>query len=110
MDTGSKLNEKQIYTKDIWIKSYAKGVNYDIDIKERTVLEMLYDAANKYPNNTALIFEGYKLTYAQLIEMIDKLATALVEMGVKKVIELQLYCLTLYIRLLAIMPYKGLMQ
>ncbi|MDY6820399.1 MAG: long-chain fatty acid--CoA ligase [Deferribacterota bacterium] len=84
MEVGSKEDVKPIYTKDKWVKSYAEGVNYNIDIKKKTVLEMLYDSAKKYPNNTALIFEGYKLTYAKLVEMIDRLATALVEMGVKK--------------------------
>jgi long-chain acyl-CoA synthetase len=73
-----------IYSSDIWIKSYAEGVNGKIDIQEKTILENIYEAAKKYPTNTALIFEGYKITYAKLIEMIERLATALVNMGIKK--------------------------
>ena len=72
------------YDSKPWINSYATGVKSNIDIEEKSVVEKLYDAANRYPDNTALIFEGYRITYKRLIEMVERLATALVKMGVKK--------------------------
>lgn len=80
----SESDSKTIYSNNIWINSYASGVKGKIDIQEKTVLESLYESADKYSTNTALIFEGYKITYAKLIEMIERLATALVDMGIKK--------------------------
>lgn len=68
----------------IWQKYYYKGVEKTLDYEKTPVIDALYRSAEKYPNNVALIFEGYKLKYAKLVEMVERLATALSAMGVKK--------------------------
>ncbi len=75
---------KTAYANKIWINSYAAGVKSKLGIEEKCILEKLYESVNKYPDNTALIFEGYKISYTKLIDMVERLATALVNMGVKK--------------------------
>ncbi len=45
---------------------------------------MLEDTAAKYPENSALVFPGVKLTYSSLVNMANRLATGLYEMGVRK--------------------------
>jgi len=47
----------------------------------------------KYGNKTALIFYGNKISYAKLKELIDRFATALADLGVKKGDTVALYLL-----------------
>ena len=44
----------------------------------------LQAAAEKYGNRSALIFYGKKITYRELKDSVDRLATALADLGVKK--------------------------
>jgi len=48
-------------------------------------------ACEKYPNHTALIYIGQKITYKQLKESIDRFATALHNLGVKQYDKVMLY-------------------
>jgi len=72
------------YEDKIWQKYYYKDVEEAVDYEKITMMEALYRSAEKYPDNVALIFEGYKLKYAKLIDMAERLATALSAMGVEK--------------------------
>ena len=44
----------------------------------------LNEPASKYPNNLAVVQFDYEMTYKELKEHVDKLATALADLGVKK--------------------------
>lgn len=68
----------------IWLKSYPEGVPEHIDYPNVTLYQLFEDAAKKWSNNTALIFMGKKITYLELKNKIDILATALDDLGVKK--------------------------
>jgi long-chain acyl-CoA synthetase len=68
----------------LWLSNYPEGVGRSIDYPDITLNEMLERSAAKFPNNTATIFMGGKLTFSQLVEKVDRLATALVDLGVKK--------------------------
>ncbi|HPB82832.1 MAG TPA: long-chain fatty acid--CoA ligase [Spirochaetota bacterium] len=67
-----------------WLKHYDPGVPSTINYKEICLHDMLANSVKEYPGNTALIFEGYKITYRQLQEMVDRFATCLHALGVKK--------------------------
>jgi long-chain acyl-CoA synthetase len=66
----------------IWLKSYAAGVPESVDFMDITLPEALTKTANKYPNNNALIFQGTKITYTQLDDMVSRFAAALKDLGV----------------------------
>ncbi|MFU8773693.1 MAG: AMP-binding protein, partial [Anaerolineales bacterium] len=71
-----------------WLKSYKLGP-YKLKeslapFPEEPVFKALDLAAEKYPGQTAILFEGRAVKYHQLKTLVDKLATALAGMGVKK--------------------------
>lgn len=67
-----------------WTKNYDEGVLSEINIPEKPLYSLIDEAANTYPEKTAIIFFDKKITYKQLKEMIDRFAHALQEHGVKK--------------------------
>jgi long-chain acyl-CoA synthetase len=48
------------------------------------VQEFLEDAARKYPDKTALVSEGQRLTYAEIDAKANRLANALIEKGIRR--------------------------
>jgi long-chain acyl-CoA synthetase len=72
------------YADKPWLKYYHKGVHEKVDIPEISLPEMLDRTVSKWGNNTAIYFMGRKITYTELKDNIDRFATALAEMGIKK--------------------------
>ncbi len=67
-----------------WLSNYAEGVQSKLDYKKSCLPKLLELSASKYPGKTALTFQGYTLTYAKLLEMVNRFATFLNDMGIKK--------------------------
>ncbi len=78
-----------------WLSSYEKGVPRSLTYPNQTLSELLQTAAQSYPDKTATSFVlrymlggrftvGGKLSYRQLNEQVDRLATALYQLGVRK--------------------------
>ena len=65
-------------------KNYPKETPKNLDYPEITLGQLLEQAAQKYPNSDALWFEGFKMTYKELNELVDQLATGLSKMGIGK--------------------------
>lgn len=59
--------------------------------KEKTVLTKIYEMAEKYPDQTALIFLGEKYSYKKLIELIESFSSGISKLGVKKGDRVMLY-------------------
>jgi len=55
------------------------------------LVEAFDRAAGEYPDKTAIIYLGEKYTYAHLTQLIDRFATGLHELGIKKDDKLMLY-------------------
>ena len=68
----------------IWQKSYPKSVPVTVDYEKITLSETLKRTAGKYPETVALIMMGKKITYRELDELVDRFATALADLGLKK--------------------------
>jgi len=68
----------------IWFKSYAPGVPHEIDFEKMTLPEALKRSARNYPESTALLFMGKRLSYAELDRLVNRFARALLDLGVKK--------------------------
>jgi long-chain acyl-CoA synthetase len=54
------------------------------EMKFASIYQAFQDAARKYPDNTAIIYLGEKITYQQLEDYIDKLARSLYQRGMRK--------------------------
>lgn len=71
-----------------WLKSYKLGpYRLDASLEPFPVepaYQTLYEAAEKYPNQTAVLFEGRSIKYHTLRQQVDQFATALANLGVKK--------------------------
>ncbi|MCD6281906.1 MAG: long-chain fatty acid--CoA ligase [Deltaproteobacteria bacterium] len=68
----------------LWHKSYAPGVPYEVDIEKVTMAEVLSRTAKKYPDKTAFIYMGKKISYSELERLVNRFARSLMDLGVKK--------------------------
>jgi long-chain acyl-CoA synthetase len=68
----------------IWHKSYDPQVPPGIDYEPLTLPEALDRSARNYPQQTALLMMGKKITYRELNALVNRLANALRDLGVKK--------------------------
>lgn len=68
-----------------WLKNYEKGVPATLQpYVQQTLIDVMRETVSQRPNHTALYFKGSKMSYAQLDQLSDQFANALVAMGVKK--------------------------
>ena len=67
-----------------WIQHYEPGVPAHLAIPDQPLTWLLERTASRYPDHTALIYYGRKLSYAQLAQGAHRFATALQRLGVQK--------------------------
>jgi long-chain acyl-CoA synthetase len=72
------------YEEKPWLKSYAPFASESIVYEEICLPDILDRTVGKYPETDALIFQGYKVTYRGLKDMVDRFAACLTDFGVKK--------------------------
>ena len=78
------MAEKIRYQDKPWQRFYEKGVPGTISYQEICMPDILDRTAKEFADKTAIIFQGYKLTYRQLKEMVDRFATCLADFGIKQ--------------------------
>ena len=64
--------------------AYYGSTPATLDYPHKTMYQLLFDAAAKYPNNTAYIFMGKKTSYATFMKRIEAAAKGLYHMGIRK--------------------------
>jgi len=67
-----------------WIKWYQPGVAPDITVEEKSVVDTFNENTEKWKDKTAVIFYGRKVSYKELRDQVDRFATALHDLGIKK--------------------------
>ena len=67
-----------------WLVHYDKGVPQTIEIPNAPLFHFLEESARKYPDRACTIFKGAVITYREMNELSDRVAAALVDMGVKR--------------------------
>ena len=72
------------YEKRPWLKWYAEGVPADVEIPEKSILEMVDEAVKKWGNTTSVVFYGNKIKHREMHELSLRFATALHDLGIKK--------------------------
>ncbi len=67
-----------------WLRFYEQGVPAKLDIPEQPLTWLLDSAVSHYPGQTATIYYGTKLSYAQLSSLANRFATGLQKLGIQK--------------------------
>lgn len=78
------MSDSNVYGKKIWTESYAQGVPQHVDFQEILIPQYLERSVKAFPDNPALIFQGYTLTFTQLNDMVCRFAAALKAFDIKK--------------------------
>jgi long-chain acyl-CoA synthetase len=68
----------------LWQKNYDSGVPTTIEYPQVPLFHLLEEAARKYPDRACTIFKGAVITFKEMDEITNRIAAALVDMGVKK--------------------------
>ena len=76
--------EKAFVVTHPWIHHYEPGVPAQLEIPEQPLTWLLERTASRYPDRTALIYFGRRLSYAELAQGAHRFATALQRLGVHK--------------------------
>lgn len=87
------MNPKENYLSKPWLKFYADGVPAEIEIPDLSVPELFNGVVEKYGSKAALIFYGKTITYRELKTLVDRLAAAFSDLGVRKGDTVALYLL-----------------
>lgn len=72
------------YAAKPWLKHYDEGVPPHIDYPEINLYEILDNAAHDFGGRPAIWFQKRRITYKEFKDIADRLATALVNLGVKQ--------------------------
>ncbi len=67
-----------------WMTHYEAGVPEHVEYEDICLPDCLKRSAEAFPEKMALTFQGYRISYAKLNDMVDRFATCLVDFGVKK--------------------------
>ncbi|MBI3994773.1 MAG: long-chain fatty acid--CoA ligase [Nitrospirae bacterium] len=68
----------------LWLKSYEQGVPSSINYPNIPLPQLLFETVRRYPKSPALIYYGKTIAYEQLDLLSNRLANALIELGVQK--------------------------
>jgi len=76
---------KQIkYEDKPWLTSYEKGVREKIEYEGICLPAILERSASRFPNKMALLFQGYKITFRELNDMVNRFTASLHDFGIDK--------------------------
>ena len=78
------MSQKWIYLEKPWLKSYSPGVPDEVDIPKISLCDAFDQSTERWPDHTALIYYGRKISFKELRDKVDRLATALDDLGIKK--------------------------
>lgn len=67
-----------------WLAAYDSGVPAEMDFEPILLADFLKLSAERFPDNMALQFQGYVMSYRQLDRLVDSFASVLLSFGVGK--------------------------
>lgn len=67
-----------------WLKFYEPHVPEHIDYPDTTLPEVLQQTAQKDPQRSAIVFKGARISYAEFSRLVNRFASALQSLGVRK--------------------------
>ena len=79
------MNKKKEYKESPWLEFYdEEGIPTHIDYPDCSMVDMVIQSAEKWPDNIAYVYYGHKVTYKSFVKKIEKAARALKNYGVKE--------------------------
>ena len=78
------MNQTVCYKDKPWLTNYETGVSEQIDYEAICLPDILERSAERYPDRMALLFEGYRITFRELKQMVDRFAAVLHQFGIRK--------------------------
>ena len=87
------MEAKASYYEKPWLKFYPAGVPQTIEIPDKSLPQVFDEIAAKYSSKDAIIFYGNKISYGKLKEEVDRFASALHELGIRKGDKIAVYLL-----------------
>ena len=72
------------YAAKPWLKHYDEGIPAELDFPEMNISEFLDNTTKEFGSRTAIWFMKNKISYKKFKDIAERLATALVDLGVKK--------------------------
>lgn len=76
---------KKELNKRPWIKYYEEeGISSSVEYPDCSMVDMIIQSAEKWPDNVAYSYYGHKVTYKNFVRKIEKTARALKNYGVKE--------------------------
>jgi long-chain acyl-CoA synthetase len=73
-----------IYEQRPWLERYPDGVPASVEVPIKSVGDAFDKSTEKWPNRTAVVFYGRKISFKELRDKVDRLATALSDIGIRK--------------------------
>ncbi len=86
-------NAKEQYLSKPWLRFYHQDVPHEVEIPDKSLVQLFDESADKYANRPAVIFYGNKISFKQLRDQVDRFAAALADLGIKKGDRVALYLL-----------------
>jgi long-chain acyl-CoA synthetase len=78
------VNASSVYEEKPWRKEYPEGTPFEVEVMKISVPEAFDKATERWEDKTAIIFYGKKISYRKLREAVDRFATALNGLGIRK--------------------------
>lgn len=79
------MSKKKEYQERPWLEYYdEEGIPSNIEYPDCSMVDMVIQSAEKYPDNIAYVYYGHKVTYKNFVKKIEKTARALKNYGVKE--------------------------
>ena len=78
-------NTKKDHKARPWLKFYEEeGISITVDYPDCSIVDMIIQSAEKWPDNVAYYYYGHKVTYKNFVKKIESAARALKNYGVKE--------------------------
>lgn len=78
-------NQKKKSSNKPWLKYYKEDqIPVHLDVPDCSMVDMIMQSAEKWPDNVAYSYYGHKVTYKNFVRKIEKAARALKNYGVKE--------------------------
>src|SRR6266852_8323400 len=73
-----------VYSARPWVRHYEQGVSAELAIPDQPLTWLLDQAVHNHSDQTAIIYYGNRLNYAQLSSLANRFAAALQRLGIHK--------------------------
>ncbi len=84
MQKEASMTQEIRYQDRPWRSFYEKGVPTHIEYENICLPAILKRSAEQFPDRMALLFQGYRMSFRELDEMVDRFAACLHDFGVRK--------------------------